>query len=335
MTSTVMSIASMVHLVRELLIEQLVTGQFVSGQVLGDRLGITRSAVSRHIKALANMGLDVYRVTGKGYRIAEPIVLLDAKKIQQAMLSKHCPAVIEVKSTVDSTNDYFLQQLDHALIPGQVCLAEYQQSGRGRRGRQWISPFGSHVYLSMYWYLEQGMSTAMGLSVVVALAISDAIKALYAIDVELKWPNDIYIKGKKLAGVLIDLEGQALEPCHSVIGVGINVNMPAISADVIDQPWTDLQSHCSQSIDRNILTAKLIDCLLLRLKEHQQQGITAMLADWQKADRYLNKQIRIITGSNETLGICRGINDQGALLLEVNGVIKVIYGGEVSLRGVL
>ena len=325
----------MINSVRKLLIEQLVTGQFISGQELGERLGISRSAVSKHIDALANMGLDVYRVTGKGYRIAEPVVLLDPNKIKQAMLRKNDQLVVEVKGTLDSTNDYFLRQLDKPLTPGQVCLAEYQKSGRGRRGRQWVSPFGSHIYLSMYWYLEQGLATAMGLSVVAALAIRDGIKALYQIEVELKWPNDVYIQGQKVAGVLIDLEGQALEPCHSVIGIGINVNMPSQSAENIDQPWTDLQSHYQQKIDRNGLTAKLIDCLLIRLEEHQQQGISNMLVDWHEADKYLGKPIRIITGTNETIGVCRGINDQGALLLEVNGIVKVIYGGEVSLRAAL
>jgi BirA family biotin operon repressor/biotin-[acetyl-CoA-carboxylase] ligase len=327
-----MRIANMMNSVKESLIEQLATGQFISGQALGDKLGISRSAVSKHIAGLASMGLDVYRVTGKGYRIAEPLVLLNSTTIQQAMLTNYYPPIIEVKSMLDSTNDYVLQKISQPLQQGQVCLAEHQKAGRGRRGRQWVSPFGSHVYLSMYWYLEQGMSAAMGLSVVAALAVSDAIKSLYHINVSLKWPNDIYIDGKKLAGVLIDLEGQALEPCHSVIGLGINVNMPQVSAEVIDQPWTDLQTHCQQKIDRNILTAKLIDCLLVRLIEHREQGITNMLTDWQKADSFLDKKVRLITGVKETLGWCRGINSQGALLLEVNGAIKVIYGGEVSLR---
>lgn len=322
----------MTNSVKESLIKQLATGQFVSGQAVGELLGISRAAVSKHIRGLSDMGLDVYRVTGKGYRIAEPLTLLDKKKIEQRLPPETLPN-IEIYSDISSTNDYLMSHIQKNIPQGSVCLAEHQSAGRGRRGRQWISPFGSHIYMSMYWHLEQGMSAAMGLSVVAALAVSDAIKSLYQIEVELKWPNDIYINGTKLAGILIDLEGQALEPCHSVIGLGLNVNMPFQSAAEIDQPWTDLQSHILTPIDRNILVAKLIECLKLRLIEHASSGINNMLNDWQQADVYLNKRVRLLTGEKETLGICRGINNQGALLLEIEGFIKPVYGGEVSLRG--
>jgi BirA family biotin operon repressor/biotin-[acetyl-CoA-carboxylase] ligase len=115
-----------------------------------------------------------------------------------------------------------MRRLPNQLKQGQVCIAEYQNAGRGRRGRQWVSPFGSHLYLSMYWHLDQGISAAMGLSLVSALAVSDTIKIMFGIDVQLKWPNDVYLDGVKLAGILIDLEGQVSEPSHSVIGIGIN-----------------------------------------------------------------------------------------------------------------
>jgi BirA family biotin operon repressor/biotin-[acetyl-CoA-carboxylase] ligase len=177
------------------------------------------------------------------------------------------------------------------------------------------------------------MSTAMGLSVVAALAVSDAIKALYNIDVELKWPNDIYFNGVKLAGILIDLEGQAMEPCHCVIGIGLNIKMPAKSAKLVDQPWTDLAQAVDSEVDRNILAANIISALIGRLKVHRQTGISTMVSEWQVQDFYINKPVALITGDKSTRGICRGINAQGALLLEVNGKISPVYGGEVSLRG--
>jgi BirA family biotin operon repressor/biotin-[acetyl-CoA-carboxylase] ligase len=185
----------------------------------------------------------------------------------------------------------------------------------------------------MYWHLEQGLSTAMGLSLVTALAVSDAIKLHCGVQVQLKWPNDIYLDGVKLAGILIDLEGQALEPSHSVIGIGLNLNMPEISAVEIDQRWTDLQSHCSTKLDRNELSAQLINCLWKRLAQHSEQGLSSMLNEWHQCDIYLNKRVKLLTGERVTQGICRGVNNQGALLLEVNGQINPIYGGEMSLRG--
>jgi BirA family biotin operon repressor/biotin-[acetyl-CoA-carboxylase] ligase len=329
----------MAKAVREHLIKALASGEFVSGQEIGKQLGISRTAISTHVKALVNMGLDIFSVTGKGYKLAQPLDLLNKRKILLLMSQKvittnnQLTPEVEVHSLIDSTNDYLMRRLPNQLTQGQVCLAEYQSAGRGRRGRQWVSPFGSQIYLSMYWYLEQGLSAAMGLSLLSALAVSDAIFAVSGVQVELKWPNDIYIDGVKLAGILIDLEGQALEPSHSVIGIGLNLDMPAEAAENIDQRWTDLQSHSETKIDRNVLSAQLISCLHARLQQHQNEGLGTMLDEWHAHDVYLNKRVKLLTGERVTKGICRGINNQGALLLEVDGQVKPIYGGEVSLRG--
>ena len=325
----------MANSVKEQLIKQLALGEFVSGQLIGEQLGISRAAISKHVRGLNEMGLDIFRVTGKGYRLAKPLVLLDKAEIIRQISPDSVVPIVDVHGIIDSTNSYLQRRIPHQVKQGQVCVAEYQDAGRGRRGRQWVSPFGSHIYMSMYWCLEQGISAAMGLSVVTALAVSDAIKKCYQVDVELKWPNDIYVGGKKLAGILIDLEGQALEASHSVIGIGVNINMPVQAAENIDQPWTDLQSNTAIKIDRNQLLASIISCLQVRLKQHKESGIVTMLDDWFKHDVYLNKPVKLITGEKETLGICRGINNQGALLLEVDGQVKPIYGGEVSLRGLL
>ena len=326
----------MAKAVREHLIKALADGSFVSGQEMGEQLGISRTAISAHIKALINMGLDIFSVTGKGYKLSQPLLLLNKKKILALISTEATTEIIpevEVHSLIDSTNDYLMRRLPNQLTQGQVCLAEYQSAGRGRRGRQWISPFGSQIYLSMYWYLEEGLSGAMGLSLLSALAVSDAVQAVSGVQVQLKWPNDIYIDGVKLAGILIDLEGQALEPSHSVIGIGLNLDMPEEAAAKIDQRWTDLQRHSETVLDRNALSAKLISCLHSRLVQYRKEGLTSMLDEWNEHDLYLNKQVKLLTGERITKGICKGINNQGALLLEVDGQIKAIYGGEVSLRG--
>lgn len=329
----------MAKAVREYLIKALASGEFISGQDVGKQLGVSRAAISSHVKALVNMGLDIFSVTGKGYKLAQPLHLLSRHKILLLMseevsdANNRLTAEIEVHSMIDSTNDYLMRRLPNQLTQGQVCLAEYQSAGRGRRGRQWVSPFGSQIYLSMYWYLEQGLSAAMGLSVLTALAVSDAVFAVSGIQVQLKWPNDIYIEGEKLAGILIDLEGQALEPSHSVIGIGLNVDMPAQAAEKIDQRWSDLQSHSETKIDRDVLSAQLISCLHARLQQHQREGLITMVDEWHTQDVYLNKRVKLVTGDRVTKGVCRGINNQGALLLEIGGQVKPIYGGEVSLRG--
>ena len=332
----------MAKLIQEELLRALACGEFISGQLLGEVLNVSRTAVSKHVKVLIELGLDIYSVTGKGYKLAEPLNLLSQAKVVHYLTEMNKDNKVEVHTIIDSTNSYLMRNLtshntdgNQILQQGQVCLAEYQSDGRGRRGRKWQSPFGSHLYLSLYWRLDQGLSGAMGLSLITALAVSDAIKELLDINVELKWPNDIYIGGIKLAGILIELEGQASGPSDSVIGVGLNLRMPEKSAQLIDQPWTDLQSHSSRLIDRNRLCAVIISCLIDRLKRHQEEGLTAMVDEWHQYDVYLDKKVKLITGDRETTGICRGINNQGALQLEVDGVVKSIYGGEVSLRATL
>jgi BirA family biotin operon repressor/biotin-[acetyl-CoA-carboxylase] ligase len=323
--------------IKEHLISALALGEFVSGQVLAEELCVSRAAIGKHIKSLSEMGLDIYSVTGKGYKLATPLNLLNQQNIT-LQLSRPNNSIalvsnlLEVHSFIDSTNDHLMRRVSEPLSQGHTCLAEYQSAGRGRRGRQWVSPFGSQIYLSMYWYLEQGLAGAMGLSLVTALAVSDAIKLHCNLQVELKWPNDIYLGGVKLAGILIDLEGQALEPSHSVIGIGLNLNMPSESAKAIDQRWTDLQSHAITNIIRDTLCAQLINCLWSRLVQHSEKGLSSMVEEWHQHDIYLNKSVRLLTGNRVTHGICRGINSQGALLLEIDGQVKPIYGGEVSLR---
>jgi len=323
----------MAKLAHELLIKALADGAFVSGQLLAEELTVSRASISKYVNTLKEMGLDIYSVKGKGYKLASPLNLLSHDKIVSFLTSDDQQADIEVHNIIDSTNNYLLRRLPNSVSQGQVCLSEYQDAGRGRRGRKWISPFGSQIYLSMYWRLEQGLSAAMGLSLVTALAVSDAIKECCNIQVELKWPNDVYINGVKLAGILIDLEGQPLEESHSVIGIGLNVDMPTSAAQEIDQAWTDLSAHTHNVLDRNLISAALISCLWQRLKQYEDEGVTTMLEEWHLHDLYLDKKVKLLTGEKVIKGTCRGVNQQGALLLEVNGIIKTIYGGEVSLRG--
>ena len=251
----------MAKVAREQIIKVLAGGNFVSGQELGEQLGISRTAISKHIKALGELGLDIFSVTGKGYKLANPIQLIDQERISQQLSVAGITSKVEVHHLIDSTNSYLMRKLSTGLENGLTCIAECQSAGRGRRGRVWQSPFGSHIYLSMYWSLSQGMAGAMGLSLVVGLAIADTLKKLYNVAPQLKWPNDIYVNDKKLAGILVELEGQAIGSCDCVIGIGINVDMPIQAADQIDQPWTDLKTIVNKPVDRNKLIASLIESL--------------------------------------------------------------------------
>lgn len=316
------------HSTRLTLITLLADGQFHSGEKLGEILGISRAAIAKQIKVIQQWGLDLYRVQGKGYCLASPLELLNYNKITAQV---NCPH-LDIIPVIDSTNQYLLDRVGH-FPSGSVCLAEYQQAGRGRRGRQWVSPFGSNLYLSMYWRLDAGVAAAMGLSLVVGVAIAETLQQLGAPDIRVKWPNDIYYKDQKIAGILVEMTGQAGDAAHLVIGMGLNVAMPISGADSIDQAWTDLKSACDNLPSRNALAAALITRLHDVLHGYEEIGLAGFVERWNKIDNFLNRPVNLLIGKRVISGISRGINEHGALLLETDTGVIPYVGGEISLRG--
>lgn len=314
------------------LLTHLSNGEFCSGQYLADELGVSRTAVANHIAQLQQLGLDIYRVKGRGYCLARPLTLLDAAVINSVSGLKR-PQVL-VHEITDSTNSQLMHRLQSGTLSecGAVIVAEAQTAGRGRRGRQWFSPFGSNLYFSMYWRLEQGIQAAMGLSLVAGLAILRAFKQQFAIDAKIKWPNDIYINDKKVAGILVELSGQADAQCDAVIGIGINISMPSHADSSIDQAFTDLSSHSVAAIDRNQLVITLQQQLITMLSEFTRDGFTPFIEEFNQQNQFRDLKVAL-TGAVELVGICRGVDAQGALLLETEQGIKSYFGGEVSLRG--
>ncbi|MCP4323084.1 MAG: bifunctional biotin--[acetyl-CoA-carboxylase] ligase/biotin operon repressor BirA [Psychromonas sp.] len=309
------------------LLNLLADGEFHSGEKIGELLGVSRTSVNNYIKALQEIGLDIYKVPGRGYQSANPIELLDEKQIRS--LSNN--PLVKVEQILDSTNQWLLDKIPN-LNNGQTCIAEYQLAGRGRRGRTWVSPFASHLYFSYYWRFDAGIDKLSGLSLLVGIATVNALEKIGIQGVSLKWPNDIYYQGKKLAGILIELNAQANEACHTVIGIGINVCMPPEQAKLIDQPWVDLNSLTNEKVDRNLLSATLISELNLLLPEYELKGLQPYLKRWFDLDCFLNKPVNVLLADQNKPGICRGIDESGALLLERDGKIESYIGGEVSLR---
>ncbi|HDN9014638.1 TPA: bifunctional biotin--[acetyl-CoA-carboxylase] ligase/biotin operon repressor BirA [Aeromonas salmonicida] len=313
--------------IRQTLITLLSDGQFHSGEQLGEQLGISRAAVGKHMAALKELGLDLFSLTGKGYRLAVPMALYDQAQLQALapMAPVHCFPVI------DSTNQYLLERVNQ-LQSGESCLAECQTAGRGRRGKPWVSPFGCQLILSMYWRLEQGMAAAMGLSLAVGVAVVQALESLGYPGVELKWPNDLYYQGRKLAGILVEMSGSAGASCNLVIGVGLNLAMPAREGERIDQAWSELRHIQPELVDRNLLAARMLGHLQQAMLTFEQQGLSHFVDDWNRLDHFAGRPVRLLMGEQEIRGIARGIDDRGALRLEMSEGIKFYLGGEISLR---
>lgn len=308
------------------LISLLADGEFHSGEQLGEKLGMSRAAINKHVQTLRDWGVDVFTVPGKGYSLPEPIQLLDSSLIYSQLDGGN----ITVLPVIDSTNQYLMDRIGQ-LESGDACVAEYQQAGRGRRGRKWFSPFGANLYLSMFWRLEQGPAAAIGLSLVIGIVMAEVLRDLGAEKVRVKWPNDLYLLDRKLAGILVELTGKTGDAAQIVIGAGINMSMRRVEENVVNQGWINLQ-EAGINIDRNTLAARLIRELRAALVLFEHEGLAPYLSRWKRLDNFIDRPVKLIIGDKEIFGISRGIDAQGALLLEQNGEIKPWMGGEISLR---
>jgi BirA family biotin operon repressor/biotin-[acetyl-CoA-carboxylase] ligase len=317
------------ELVRGNLLSILADREFHSGEILGKTLGISRAAISNHIKVLSSLGLDIFSVTGKGYCLAQPLTLLDFDKIKEQLVSSHT-ADIEILNVIGSTNQYLKDKSD-VINNGHTCLAEAQTAGRGRHGRKWVSPYAASLYLSMHWSFTGGYSVLGGLSLAVGVAIVEALNQCGVQGVQLKWPNDIYAEGKKLAGVLIEVEGQISSGCQAIVGVGVNVALPR-NVEEIGQPWIDLAQLTEPLVDRNLLAGSLINELTKSLSLFESKGLDPFITKWRALDIYANQAIKLIIGQQTLFGTSRGIDSSGAILLETEQGVKAYHGGEISVR---
>ncbi|KMJ44718.1 biotin--[acetyl-CoA-carboxylase] synthetase [Xenorhabdus khoisanae] len=310
------------------LIKVLSNGEIHSGQQLGQELGMSRAGINKHIQTIREWGVEILTLPGKGYRFPAPMNLLD----KDVITNYHPSDRIEVIPVIDSTNQYLLDKLSE-LASGDACVAEYQYAGRGRRGRQWVSAFGRNLYLSMYWRLEQGPAAAIGLSLVVGIVIAEVLNRQGAHErVKVKWPNDLYLDDKKLAGILVELTGKTGDAAQIVIGIGMNISMSSEQQKSINQRWTNLQ-QAGMTVERNKLIAEIISELKETLTQFENEGLSPFIPRWLKLDNFINRPVKLIIGEQEIHGIARGIDQQGALLLDINGVITPYIGGEISLRG--
>ena len=311
---------------QQALLAVLADGAFHSGEQIGAELGISRAAISQQIKILRLLGLEIFSITGKGYRLNTPLQLLNRESIQQHLndVPVHTCAVI------DSTNQYMMAQLDR-WQKGECLLAETQTAGRGRRGRQWHSPFGSQFIMSMYWRLDDGPSAAMGLSLAIGVAVIQALESVGYRDLSLKWPNDIYMARRKLAGILVEMSAAVGGICHLVIGVGVNLNLPDAVIAQLDQPCAHLAEQ-PVVVDRNQLSATIIRALRNALALFEKQGLTAFLMDWNRLDIFMQQPVQVLLGNQVIHGIYCGIDEQGNMLLQDHEGMHKFVGGEISLR---
>ena len=317
------------------LLRILADGQFHSGVALGAALGMGRSAVWKHLHALAEWDIDLHAVPGKGYRLARPVELLDHDLILNALPPTAAAALsgLEIHQDIDSTNRHLMNKARLGAPSGQACLAERQQAGRGRRGRTWVSPFGANIYLSLLWRFTLNAESLTGLGLAIGVAVNRALHETGLTDAGLKWPNDILWQNRKLAGILLEMTGEMSGPCAVVIGVGLNVRMPTSAVQTIDQPWVDLETALNRPVSRNQLATSLIQHIVYAIQEFELYGFNGFTQEWAQHDLANGKAVALHLPNQATVnGIGRGVDASGALLLEDHNGVRQYPYGEVSLR---
>ncbi len=324
----------MITPIQQKLLRQLSDGAVHSGTALGEVVGISRAAVWKQIQSLHAAGVAILPEARQGYRLPLPIHFLDRQRIEEALAPDIGGQLAGIQTLwdCDSTNSELMRQHHSGARPGTALLAEHQSAGRGRRGREWISPFGGSLYLSLLWRFPSGPMALSGLAIAVGIAAAEALMELGVEGVELKWPNDIHLQGGKLGGVLIDLEGETEGPTHVVIGIGINVEIPEQEGQRIGQPWSSLSQQLGAAPSRNRLAALLLNRLIPLLNRFEQQGLEPLLPQWEPLDLVKDRKVVLQLEGKTITGTARGIDRTGALQLEHSGVVRPYFSGDLSLR---
>jgi len=319
-------------------VARLADGRFHSGEDIARALGVSRSAIWKSLRAVRGLGLEVHAVTRKGYRLAQPLELLDERAVR-ARLTKDAARRIgsfAVHDSVESTNTLLLAAPAAAVGQANICLAEYQTSGRGRRGRRWLMPYGAGLCLSVSWSFPETPRQLSALGLAIGVAVLRAFKRLKSGPVTLKWPNDIWFEGRKLGGVLLELQAEAAGPAYVVLGLGLNYCLPAPSRREIEATGTQVaevrELYEESAPGRNELAAVTIEEMLAALAEFERHGFAPFYREWREADALAGHTVTAFKGKEMQGGIARGIDEEGALLLEYRGRVIKIVSGEVSLR---
>lgn len=319
--------------IRNQLLAVLSDGRFHAGEELGRQFRVTRTAIWKQIQTLKQNHIDIDAVPGRGYRLTDPVELLDREAICAALPDDTADRLehLYILQQVDSTNRYLMQQ---KMSAGEfvACLAEGQTAGRGRRGRDWQSPYGRNIYLSLLWRLPFGVEALAGFGLAVGVAVLRVVHQAGVAQARLKWPNDIIVGARKLAGILLEVSGETSGTGKVVIGIGLNVQMPASAAHAIEQPWIDMNSVLSTRPSRNVLAASLITQLCRATDDFKRDGLDAFLDTWRQYDGLNNRAVVLETGGQCVEGICRGVDVNGALMLEHDGSMTRYQSGDVSIR---
>ena len=313
------------------IISILADGASHDGSSIGEKLGISRTAVWKTMKKLEAYDISFESQKGKGYRLLEPLQLLDKTKIKRLLKNKSI--VLDLFESVDSTQKYIRELSEKRKI--HVCLAEHQTQGQGRFNRSWHSPFGQNIFFSMLYPLTKDISELGGLSLIMSLCLAKTIEETCTLPqpISIKWPNDLLCDNRKLGGILIEIQAEAHDFCHAIIGIGVNINMLEDKSKSISQDWTSLRKITQIWHDRNLILATLINNIMIYMENFVDKGFAYFMKEWAKHDFLVNKPIGIKAVNKEIHGLAMGINTNGHLLVKLDETeaVKPFAAGETTI----
>ncbi len=312
----------------------LADGEFRSGEDMARALGVSRASVWNALHGLDAAGVDLYRVRGRGYKLAAPLALLEQENVLRHLGASASRFGIELIDIAVSTNTLLLERAQSGAPAGTVIAAEWQTHGRGRRGRAWHSALGAALTFSLLWRFQQGAGFLAGLSLAVGVAASRALSSLGVRDAALKWPNDVLWRGRKLAGILIEVHGDMLGPSAAVIGIGLNCRLPDALRERIDQPAVDLAEAGGAPPDRNRALAVMLLELERVLVTFAADGFAPVRDEWHRRHVHQGKTVRLVLPDGSAIdGLAAGVAEDGSLFLDTRSGRRRFHSGEVSLRG--
>lgn len=317
------------------ILKLLTDGKFHSGEAIAQHFNVSRATIWNALKDAESLGIEVFSVRGRGYKLPQAVTLLDESSVFSAMGEMQSFLKLEIHDHLESTNSYLMQKLSNGQTHASCVAANLQTKGRGRRGRHWQAGLGASLTFSLLWRFQCGASALSGLSLAVGVALMRTLHSFGITQAKLKWPNDVLINREKLAGILIELQGDMDGPSNAVIGVGINLNLPSSIKQQIDQPTTDLASVTTQAIDPNELLGTLLKHLAHVLRDFEQNGFNDLRVEWTQHHTYHQQQVRMLMpDGREVIGVVQGIAEDGVLLVETDSSLQRFTSGEISLRGI-
>lgn len=317
------------------ILELLADGKFHSGEAIAKQLNVSRASVWNALQHAEKLGIEIFSVRGRGYKLPHALTLLKEQAISNALGNLAHTFKLEIHDHIESTNTYLMRKVDTEKSHATCVAAQLQTQGRGRRGRNWQAGLGASLTFSLLWRFQCGASALSGLSLAVGVALIRTLHAMGIKNAQLKWPNDVLINHEKLAGILIELQGDMEGPSTAVIGIGINLRLPEHIKKQIEQPATDLTSTSTQTIDPNALLSALLKHLAEVLTEFEQNDLLKLHSEWMQHHAYHLQQVRMLMpDGREVHGVVQGISEDGTLLVETEHGLQRFVSGEISLRGV-